>query len=48
MQALSEPGHLQLIGVGISLITLTATDGRTVERWQQSFQVSNGVISIDL
>ena len=25
MQALSEPGHLQLIGVGISLITLTAT-----------------------
>jgi len=25
VQALSEPGHLQLIGVGISLITLTAT-----------------------
>ena len=25
MQALSEPGHMQLIGVGISLITLTAT-----------------------
>ena len=25
MQVLSEPGHLQLIGVGISLITLTAT-----------------------
>jgi hypothetical protein len=25
VQALSEPGHLQLIGVGISLVTLTAT-----------------------
>ena len=25
MQVLNEPGHLQLIGVGISLITLTAT-----------------------
>ena len=28
--------------------SMTTADGRTIERWQQSFQVSNGVISIDL